>query len=452
MFDFLFVVWSPCTTTTATETATPSSLDSEVTSDDQVNESLPTPPPPTIDTNGSSSATANFIVDNLIIHNENNVHRVHLSNETNVLSSSLINTGHCSSSSKSNYVVPDNNICSTSSNHIPHILTQSQSRHQLITETITPKVKQETKTFPPPFSSRDYIQFIPLTTATNITCHTSTSKPQNSNESIHIERAFNNIQARFTSLNIHESSNDRSLTLPKNMSIMSSAAYHQHAMNQSHHLHQLENSFASGTYQHHVADVYEPRQHPVHKYWTLPRSIATGGPLAPLYSTDEQEIAEQQEQNCKKPYVKHCETARQNTSSNMAKTDANTLINNHVDSTQQQQQYLYETDEATFYALSPPPLLPPQEPLISSESEKIITTNVTKTYATPNVIKSTDGVSLIYWSLLSYVPDVPGNTPKQFLNIIIIIIIHMIYGRFFALFCIRSESSNCDSGLVHFFV
>lgn len=29
----------------------------------------------------------------------------------------------------------------------------------------------------------------------------------------------------------------------------------------------------------HVAEVYQPKQHPTHKYWTLPRSIATGIPL-----------------------------------------------------------------------------------------------------------------------------------------------------------------------------
>jgi len=29
----------------------------------------------------------------------------------------------------------------------------------------------------------------------------------------------------------------------------------------------------------HVAEVYKPKQHPTHKYWTLPRSIATGLPL-----------------------------------------------------------------------------------------------------------------------------------------------------------------------------
>ena len=29
----------------------------------------------------------------------------------------------------------------------------------------------------------------------------------------------------------------------------------------------------------HVAEVYQPHQHPTHKYWTLPRSIATGVPL-----------------------------------------------------------------------------------------------------------------------------------------------------------------------------
>lgn len=402
----MFLVWSPCTTTTttATRTATPSSsLDSETTSDNQVDESLPTPPPPTIDTNGSSNATTNSTVDNLIlINNDNNAHRVHLSNATNVLTPTLINTDHCLSFSKSNlnYIVSDNNIDSTSLNHIPSILTKSQSRQELATGTNTAKAKlQEPKTFPPPFSSRDYTQFVPSTTRTNIATN-SLHEPEYTNESIHIERAFNNIQTRFASLNINESCYDRSLTLPKNMSIMSSAAYYQHAMNRSQ-FYQPENSLASNTFQHHVADVYEPRQHPVHKYWTLPRSIATGGPLAPLYSTDEQEIVEQQEKNSKKPYIKHCVTARQNTSSSTANTSVNTLINNHVDSPNptQQQQYLYETDEATFYALSPPPLLPPQEPLISSESEKIITTNVTKTYATPNMTTSTDGVSFHYFHL-----------------------------------------------------
>lgn len=29
----------------------------------------------------------------------------------------------------------------------------------------------------------------------------------------------------------------------------------------------------------HVAEVYQPKQHPTHKYWTLPRQIATGVPL-----------------------------------------------------------------------------------------------------------------------------------------------------------------------------
>ncbi|UXI19766.1 uncharacterized protein NH340_JMT05709 [Sarcoptes scabiei] len=179
---------------------------------------------------------------------------------------------------------------------------------------------------------------------------------------IQIERAFNNTPQSVLFQFNSSGSEYGFLTLPKNVTMMSSIESN-HALNQ----HQQQS---------HVADVYAPKQHPVHKYWTLPRALATGDGFGTFTTAEECPTEEER--------LKAQQTKQQ--SSNMLeKADI------------QQQPVLYVSNDVTFYTLSPPPppLPPPQqEPLISGGSEKINPTitntisvsgdsNPSVTYATP---------------------------------------------------------------------
>lgn len=179
---------------------------------------------------------------------------------------------------------------------------------------------------------------------------------------IQIERAFNNTPQSVLFQFNSSGSEYGSLTLPKNVTMMSSIESN-HALNQ----HQQQS---------HVADVYAPKQHPVHKYWTLPRALATGDGFG-TYTTAEECPTEEERLKAQQ--------TKQQSSNMLEKADI------------QQQPVLYVSNDVTFYTLSPPPppLPPPQqEPLISGGSEKINPTitntisvsgdsNPSVTYATP---------------------------------------------------------------------
>ena len=93
---------------------------------------------------------------------------------------------------------------------------------------------------PPPYSSTTYADFDQF-------------------GDVQIERAFNlsELYPTTTTTSAHQQS---ASTLPRSMTIMSGKSSAQSTRSEAHH----------------VANVYEVKEHPVHKYWTLPRSIATG--------------------------------------------------------------------------------------------------------------------------------------------------------------------------------
>ncbi|XP_046908273.2 uncharacterized protein LOC124489911 isoform X3 [Dermatophagoides farinae] len=208
-------------------------------------------------------------------------------------------------------------------------------QQQQTTTCIDGKSLNETATvsFPPPFSSRTYAEF--KSSPVSIDPQQTITPP---------------IDYLGTTISTSIASGLSSLTLPRNMAIMDHPSTEQQQQQY-----------------HHVADVYEPRQHPVHKYWTLPRSIATGTGLGVEYTTSNMAPTE---------IERHFPAQQQ------MKPDVSSST-----TIAQKQHYVYETEYYTTgeeSVLSPPPPPLPQPMITNGDSEKILPIQKNgSTYAAP---------------------------------------------------------------------
>ncbi|KAJ6222018.1 hypothetical protein RDWZM_000563 [Blomia tropicalis] len=178
----------------------------------------------------------------------------------------------------------------------------------------------------------------------------------------------------------------------------------------------------------HVAEVYQPKQHPTHKYWTLPRSIATGIPLPNggpyAYNNGGQGASVEQGEDEVDRFNQHHEQLQQTRlkevteqrmkaikSATTTSTSANSVqeeisagtatvtasqkqILQHVVARDQPPEgatLLYETEDATFYTV---PVEMDQEDKIEGMQETSSTTIRTTTYAVPKK-KIDDGIGPI---------------------------------------------------------
>ena len=220
---------------------------------------------------------------------------------------------------------------------------------------------------PPPYSSTTYADFDQF-------------------GDVQIERAFNlsELYPTTTTTSAHQQS---ASTLPRSMTIMSGKSSAQSTRSEAHH----------------VANVYEVKEHPVHKYWTLPRSIATGSGVAtfitPHLVEDEVDQFHQHHQQLQQTRIK--EIAEQKLKPVDESVEGKSAVPNgsggsakqivqHVISEQTPPQgatLLYETDEATFYTVPLGQMLNKSGEQFGGEEDVEISTGkittTTTTYSVP---------------------------------------------------------------------
>ena len=205
----------------------------------------------------------------------------------------------------------------------------------------------------------------------------------------------------------------------------------------------------------HVAEVYQPKQHPTHKYWTLPRSIATGIPLPNggpyAYNNGGQGASVEQGEDEVDRFNQHHEQLQQTRlkevteqrmkaikSATTTSTSANSVqeeisagtatvtasqkqILQHVVARDQPPEgatLLYETEDATFYTV---PVEMDQEDKIEGMQETSSTTIRTTTYAVPKK-KIDDGIGPINESGVPITPKAVCYILFHFLFILLIYI------------------------------
>ncbi|XP_075675825.1 uncharacterized protein LOC113792394 isoform X3 [Dermatophagoides pteronyssinus] len=325
-------IWSPSTTTTLSSTAT-TSLSSSTSS---------SPSSPT----SSSTSSATPIVD---YHGHDHQQRQKVDQKQQVV-----------------VAVDDNNLLLPKALYNGHHSHQQQQ--QVVDQQQQQQQQQTTKVdeknlFPPPFSSKTYAEFksSPSTTQSPVT---TIDNQQTITPPIdYIGSIDTSVQQQSIPIQSGRSTSSPSLssTLPRNMVIMD----HNH--------HQQIQQQQQQQY-HHVADVYEPRQHPIHKYWTLPRSIATGNNLGVEYiSMDHRDQVPTE-----------IERRQQQLQQQQAESSQTKIAQTKQIYSQQHQQHQYDTTESYYTTttgeesvLSPPTPPLPQPMITNGDSEKILSTTTT---------------------------------------------------------------------------
>nr|XP_027198158.1 ras guanine nucleotide exchange factor R-like isoform X4 [Dermatophagoides pteronyssinus] len=336
--------WSPSTTTTLSSTAT-TSLSSSTSS---------SPSSPT----SSSTSSATPIVD---YHGHDHQQRQKVDQKQQVVVAT----------------VDDNNLLlpkALYNGHHPHqqqqqqqVVDQQQQQQQVVDQQQQQTTKVDEKNlFPPPFSSKTYAEFksSPSTTQSPVT---TIDNQQTITPPIdYIGSIDTSVQQQSIPIQSGRSTSSPSLssTLPRNMVIMD----HNH--------HQQIQQQQQQQY-HHVADVYEPRQHPIHKYWTLPRSIATGNNLGVEYISMDHQVPTEIERRHQQQQLQHQQQLQQQAESSQTKIAQTKQIYSQHQQYDTTESYYTTTTTGEESVLSPPTPPLPQPMITNGDSEKILSTTTT---------------------------------------------------------------------------